>query len=134
MMKYSSILMLLTAFSFTNGSGLPESDEAKIQRYNSIATDLNRTPEIRLSYADRLLNLQRSDLAAHVYDNILKDPRSDTDLDLQLLAIDGLGRCGITFKGRAVLIFMAIVANPTATDEQKETARAIFEEWNLTVI
>ncbi len=135
MLKYNSILMLLVAFSLTEGTDLSrsESAEANIPRYHSIATDLNKTLEIRLSHADSLLKLQQFDLAANAYDTILNNTQSDTDLDWKLLAIEGLGKCGSDFKGRAVFFLMDIVANAAATKKQQQKARTILEKWKITI-
>ena len=130
MLNYISILMLLVAVSASNGAGtpLPESDEIKIQRYNSIAMNKEKRLAIRISYADKLVKLNCLGAAAQIYKDILSDPRSDADLDWKLLAAEGLGLCGVAFKGQAILILMAIARNPNATDEQKASAKTILNE------
>ncbi|QOL19424.1 hypothetical protein [Candidatus Bodocaedibacter vickermanii] len=135
MLKHSSILMLLIAFSPMKGANLlqSKSEEPNIQRYHSIATDLNKTLEIRLSHADSLLKLQQFDLAANAYATILNNTQGDEDLDWKLLAIEGLGKCGSDFKGRAVFFLVDIVANATATKKQQQKAHTIFEKWKITI-
>lgn len=135
MLKHSSILTLLIAFSPMKGADLSrsKSEKANVQGYHSIATDLNKTLEIRLSHADRLLKLQQFDFAANAYATILNNTQGDEDLDWKLLAIEGLGKCGSDNKRRAVFFLMDIVANATATKKQQQKARTIFEKWKITI-
>lgn len=135
MTNYSSILMLLVVITSTDGANLPqlEPDEAIIQHYNSIATDPHTSQRIRLSNANKLLQLKKPDLAALTYRDILTSNRDDLNLDLKLLAVDGLAKCGDAFRASAILTLMAIVSQPAATAKQKEKALSIFKSWKITI-
>jgi hypothetical protein len=130
MLNYISILMLLSSISVIRGADLPlrEANEVKIQRYHLIATNPEKRLAIRISCADKLAKLHQLDLAAWVYNDILADARCETDLDWKILAAEGLDMCGVAYKGKAILVLMAVATHATATEEQKATARGILNE------
>lgn len=132
MQKYHAILILFFAVFEASGAALPlpESEALTIERYHSIAMDSKNGPIKRIAYADKLVALQQLTLAAQVYNEILTDPQSnvEVDLDLKLLVVEGLGMCGSLHQGKAILILMQIAVNPNTTDEQKASAKTILDE------